>query len=368
MAAILASATSAYTDAQLAAMSGSASPLNLASIGVTPSQSFQASQLGDLSADAAALAATGFAGSSADNSIARTADVHDSLYSQSMSSLDAATLASMLASAGHSPYSPPSASGTFGLPLISEEPPSAGFLASPLQLQTQPLSGGYDQLHFVLGKRKADEFCSDMLSSTMGVPLSKRVSMPVYFGDRNAGAPNSSAIPVPIGIGMQRAPVQVQRKVAHNAIERRYRNNINDRICDLRNAVPALLHVRPKKRTTGNRDNNAVEFSDDDDDGGDDNPEGAEDDTSVSYFDGVAAATKLNKATILGKSTEYIYHLRRSNDQLKRESLYLQDVIQHGLTNGDNILALILQKAQQESAAATSLLHPPAREVRSKKK
>lgn len=159
-------------------------------------------------------------------------------------------------------------------------------------------------------------------------------------------------------------PVHHQRKVAHNAIERRYRNNINDRISDLRNSVPALQHIVPKKKTpqitvSGKRRDS---LSDDEDEDMDYITAGLQTNSGKAvYVDGVAAATKLNKATILGKSTEYIYHLRRNNDLLTRETTYLQDIIRNHIPNGNAILANLLHRAKDESAVATAALYPPER-------
>ncbi|KAJ2079695.1 hypothetical protein GGI09_007869 [Coemansia sp. S100] len=443
MAAIIASASNAYNDPPRLAMSGPTSPLVLASIGVTPSQSMQASHFGDMSSDAAALPANSYTNAQTVNTMpANTAaDMNGSLYSQPLSSFDTASLTAILGNTGHSPYSASPNGGVFDVPVITEQSAANDFLAPP--------PSNYNQLSYVLGKRKAVEFDDGFMSSARGVPLSKRVSMPVYFGDRSTGALDSSAMPIPAGIGMQRiasyhpgvvsasglspdmfnpfsmvsgdssaimsgaispskllpisrldstasmisnvgaginpaslnttaslpgqqqdsnaAPVpQQQRKVAHNAIERRYRNNINDRICDLRNAVPALQHVRTKKKAHGN--STADSSDDEDDDAGDESYDAAEDGSSNTTIDGVAAATKLNKATILGKSTEYIYYLRRNNDQLKRESLYLQELIRNSFPDGENILATILQRAKQESTVATALLHPPEKPARPSKK
>ncbi|CAG8564460.1 3304_t:CDS:2 [Racocetra fulgida] len=90
-----------------------------------------------------------------------------------------------------------------------------------------------------------------------------------------------------------------QKKVAHNAIERRYRNNINDRINELKNVVPALCNLKNK------------EDKDDDND-----------------VDGIPAATKLNKATILRKSTEYITYLKNNNKKIKSENEVLRKMIE----------------------------------------
>ncbi|KAG0304075.1 hypothetical protein BGZ98_005952 [Dissophora globulifera] len=107
--------------------------------------------------------------------------------------------------------------------------------------------------------------------------------------------------PPPSAQGPQ--PTKQQKKVAHNAIERRYRNNINDRINDLKNVVPALCNVKTK---------------DEKDDEDDDEPQDA---------DGVTRATKLNKATILRKATEYIIVLQNRESGTKAENTILRRLL-----------------------------------------
>jgi hypothetical protein len=109
-----------------------------------------------------------------------------------------------------------------------------------------------------------------------------------------------------------------QKKVAHNAIERRYRNNINDRITALRNAVPALRELRPKKAGGSRKGKNAQEQD---------------------LVDGVPAATKLNKATILGKATEYIRYLKGRETRLVSEVAGLRELIR-SLEGGEELLDL----------------------------
>ena len=122
-----------------------------------------------------------------------------------------------------------------------------------------------------------------------------------------------------------------QKKTAHNAIERRYRNNINDRIAELKNAVPALLYAKVKD-TSRKRKN-------DEEDDGEDGEE---------YLDGVAVATKLNKATILRKATEYINHLKKTGEDVKQENEILQRILSQ-LPGGPDILQRYhLQKKQRE--------------------
>ncbi|KAG0283948.1 hypothetical protein BGZ96_011690 [Linnemannia gamsii] len=98
-------------------------------------------------------------------------------------------------------------------------------------------------------------------------------------------------------------PTKQQKKVAHNAIERRYRNNINDRISDLKNVVPALCNIKTK-------DDKDDEDEDDDKDA-----------------DGVTKATKLNKATILRKATEYIIVLQKREAGTKAENNILRRLL-----------------------------------------
>lgn len=120
------------------------------------------------------------------------------------------------------------------------------------------------------------------------------------------------------------------KKTAHNAIERRYRNNINDRITELKNAVPALLYAKVNNRT-GKRTH-------DDEDEGEDGQE---------YLDGVAVATKLNKATILRKATEYINHLKKTGDDVRRENETLQHILAQ-LPGGSDILQRYKQTRESQ--------------------
>ncbi|KAI9025259.1 helix-loop-helix DNA-binding domain-containing protein [Phycomyces nitens] len=117
-------------------------------------------------------------------------------------------------------------------------------------------------------------------------------------------------------------PEQKLKKVAHNAIERRYRNNINDRIQDLKNVVPALYKAHIREPGPGKR-------SDDEDM---DDEEG-----TGEIIDGVEVAHKLNKATILHKATEYISFLKHSNDTIDQENLILQQLLLQ-LPGGNTVL------------------------------
>lgn len=80
-----------------------------------------------------------------------------------------------------------------------------------------------------------------------------------------------------------------KEKTSHNMIEKRYRTNINDKILALRDCVPSLRCVV----TGGTRPNEDL--------------------------DGLTPASKLNKATVLTKATEYIFHLQKRNALLMKE-------------------------------------------------
>lgn len=97
-------------------------------------------------------------------------------------------------------------------------------------------------------------------------------------------------------------------KSAHNVIEQRYRNKINDKFTALQNLVPTL-RVLARKKTKGKSD------EEDDDDEYEYSPDGA----TAEDLEGLEPARKLNKGTILTKSVEYIKFLERKNDRMKAE-------------------------------------------------
>ncbi|KAJ5683476.1 hypothetical protein N7462_006641 [Penicillium macrosclerotiorum] len=88
------------------------------------------------------------------------------------------------------------------------------------------------------------------------------------------------------------------KKRAHNVIEKRYRANLNEKIAELRDSVPSL---RSAKNANG-----------------DSNEE--EDDAEATH-----PTSKLNKASILSKATEYIKHLEIRNKRLEDENTALKN-------------------------------------------
>lgn len=85
------------------------------------------------------------------------------------------------------------------------------------------------------------------------------------------------------------------KKTSHNVIEKRYRNNLNDKIVELRNSVPSLRAKGAAKGAKGTED-----------------------------LDGLTPAHKLNKATVMAKATEYIKHLETRNQTMADEMAALK--------------------------------------------
>ncbi|GAB7343028.1 hypothetical protein MBLNU457_g1117t1 [Dothideomycetes sp. NU457] len=80
------------------------------------------------------------------------------------------------------------------------------------------------------------------------------------------------------------------KKTSHNVIEKRYRNNLNDKILELRDSVPSL---RAMSRPNGSDESEDLE--------------------------GLTPAHKLNKSTVMAKATEYIKHLEKRNQTMGDE-------------------------------------------------
>lgn len=128
--------------------------------------------------------------------------------------------------------------------------------------------------------------------------------------------------------GEPSAAVSAPKKTAHNMIEKRYRNNLNDKIAALRDAVPTL-------RAAAKRAEGQTSCSEDEDEGEDPSTGGqgrggkltsrrgirvGGSSKGADPAGGIAPAHKLNKATILSKATEYIVYLERLNQSMSEEN------------------------------------------------
>ena len=141
-------------------------------------------------------------------------------------------------------------------------------------------------------------------------------------------------------------------KRPHNVIEKRYRANLNEKIAELRDSVPAL---RILKKTKGKKD--APASSDEED------------------LDGLTPSNKLNKSSILSKAVEYIRHLETRSKKLEDENTYLKDRLQKlekVLSEGGDDAARssaftsanTIEQPTEESGQAVSVDDAPKPEVR----
>lgn len=121
-------------------------------------------------------------------------------------------------------------------------------------------------------------------------------------------------------------------KSSHNLIEKKYRTNINSKIIELRNCVPALRILVAKN---GNHRTNSVNNEAEDDD---DYYEGNGYSDDEEKLDGLKPAKKLNKATILAKASEYIRHLEKKTELLKEQNMRLQNLLENSNLNVEQLL------------------------------
>lgn len=133
------------------------------------------------------------------------------------------------------------------------------------------------------------------------------VPMGLNIKKEDADDNDGAVLPKPQSSAAIKREDKPRTKSAHNVIEQRYRNKINDKFTALQNSVPTLRVIARKKSKTK---------SDDDDDEEEYYylpPLGRDD------LEGLEPARKLNKGTILAKSVEYIKFLERKNDRIRLE-------------------------------------------------
>jgi hypothetical protein len=185
---------------------------------------------------------------------------------------------------------------------------------------TRPQQAAADPLGLAYGRPTMGPASSTPSTSQQNPPakrsLRKRKSSPE---DEDEVFPSHSSASSPPASRRRQSkdaePIQQTmgpKKTTHNMIEKRYRNNLNDKIAALRDSVPAL-------RVMVHRLDPSQEGEDGDEEG-----LGQE----QGDLGGIAPAHKLNKATILGKATEYILHLERRNENLAKENAALRSRVE----------------------------------------
>ncbi|AEO64939.1 uncharacterized protein THITE_2169814 [Thermothielavioides terrestris NRRL 8126] len=125
-------------------------------------------------------------------------------------------------------------------------------------------------------------------------------------------------------------PAAGPRKKAHNMVEKRYRTNLNDKIVQLRDAVPSLREMAARARLYeragaggASSELSGFEEANEGEDGGHSLANGLSGARNLDLDGGIGGsggAAKLNKATILAKATEYILLLEQRNRGLETEN------------------------------------------------
>ncbi|KAJ3088569.1 hypothetical protein HK102_008445 [Quaeritorhiza haematococci] len=280
------------------------------------------------------------------------------------------TLTIVATTLAHPPHVPPAAPGRFlgtvpppvpkAFPAVQSLgaifPPAPHLLSAPPATQTQTRSPHGPTLPI-----PPTATSTPTVSAISAVPPKPGVAIPPIPLLGKTGPGGELKMPITRLPGSRPSPqtqiaaqiAKQQRKVAHNAIERRYRNNINDRIAELRSVVPALYLAKIKDkdgaggggRRTGksNKKKGGGEDDESDDESGGEEREMA---------DGIAIATKLNKATVLRKATEYIVHLKAGREALREENAALRELIT-SLPGGVEALAKF--SAEQSATAAAAI-------------
>lgn len=131
-----------------------------------------------------------------------------------------------------------------------------------------------------------------------------------------------------LGVNSNSNEPQVTKR-SHTIIEKRYRNNLNQKITALRESVPSL------------RANN-----------------------EVVDLGGLVPASKLNKATVLSKAIEYIQYLEKRNSSLEKENLHLRrrtNHVEHAHENPPKSHNEILSQPAHKAPLTNSGSSPPTK-------
>ena len=122
--------------------------------------------------------------------------------------------------------------------------------------------------------------------------------------------------------------------LAADAVERRYRNNINNAIATLRDIVPALRHLKPLPSMPASR-RRASQFT---------LSTAAQAPTPAGLIDGIPAAKTLSKGTILGKSIEYIQYLQGHRIDAAEDIEIFKGVVNEMVAGGSALVEAFEQR------------------------
>ncbi|SCZ89610.1 BZ3500_MvSof-1268-A1-R1_Chr9g10482 [Microbotryum saponariae] len=113
-----------------------------------------------------------------------------------------------------------------------------------------------------------------------------------------------------------------------DAVERRYRNNINNHLSALRDAIPALRHLKPLPSMPVSR-RRVSQFT---------LTTGHQLPTPEGLIDGIPAAKTLSKGTVLGKAIEYIHYLQHARSDGQEDVQMFKKIILEMVGNGQALV------------------------------
>lgn len=188
---------------------------------------------------------------------------------------------------------PPSSSDASLSPRLSSDEDDSTFCSLDL-LDHQPVGMFDGGTLYAPSSKKSLLPRADFLSAPLAAVTVATASAPAHYMPSTNPAIAHAAAAVPARTPMHLAGKRPEdlvgnakqaKKSAHNLIERRYRNNINDRITELRDLLPAY------RSTT------------------------------------ISTESKMNKQTVLRKGIEYIKMLEQKNNQLTNEVQQLRTLL-----------------------------------------